>query len=92
METVLPCPVEGLVPPHRFSHTRDRRLDQRIELLTDPLFPARRRRDVPGDGLWAVTLGDLGVAAREQLRSVSALHLLSHRRAPSSVVAARTPA
>src|SRR5205085_9245190 len=72
MEAEEPAPaldaVEGRVPPHGLAHAGDDARDERVEAAADVALPARHCRDVGlHDGV-AVGLGDLGIAAREELR------------------------
>jgi hypothetical protein len=60
--------VERRVPFHRLAHAGNGALDQRVEPAPDLAFPARHGGDIGLHRRVAVALGDLRIAARQQLR------------------------
>ncbi|KQZ87113.1 hypothetical protein ASD64_06620 [Mesorhizobium sp. Root157] len=58
--------IEGRVPFYRLAHVRDGAGDEGVEAAADVAFPAWHGGDIGLHGRFAVSLGDLRVAARKQ--------------------------
>lgn len=59
--------IERRIPPYSFAHVGNRTGNQRIKVPTDVTFPSRHGSNVGLHRGIAVTLGDLWVAAGEEL-------------------------
>lgn len=67
-EPSLPCnAIERGVPPHGLARAGDGLHSDRVELMTNVAFPTWHRGDVGLHWRIAISLGDLWIAAGEEL-------------------------